>query len=72
MQQEPDVVLLAPRHAAKRLGISTSRITQLDREGILPAMRDSAGRRFYDPVAVERVRKLRAAARIKAAGRSDG
>jgi len=45
--------LLAPRDAARRLNLSTSRIIQLDREGVLPALRDSAGRRFYDADAVE-------------------
>lgn len=50
---------LAPRDAAHRLGISTSRLTQLDREGRLPALRDSAGRRLYDPEAVDRYAKER-------------
>jgi predicted site-specific integrase-resolvase len=45
---------LAPRDVAKRLNLSTSRVQQLDREGLLPALRDSAGRRLYDPEAVER------------------
>lgn len=46
--------LLAPRDVAKRLGLSTSRIVQLDREGKLPALRDSSGPRRYDPETVER------------------
>jgi DNA-binding transcriptional MerR regulator len=46
--------LLAPRDAGRRLGISTSRLAQLDREGVLRAIRDSAGRRLYDPEIVER------------------
>lgn len=45
--------LLAPRDAAKRLGLSTSRIIQLDRDGQLRARRDSAGRRFFDAADVE-------------------
>jgi DNA-binding transcriptional MerR regulator len=45
--------LLAPRDAAKRLKLSTSRIQQLDREGVLPALRDSAGRRLYEVETVE-------------------
>ena len=46
--------LLAPNSVAKRLRLSTSRIIQLDREGVLLALRDSAGRRFYDAETVER------------------
>ena len=53
--------LLAPQHVAKRLKLSTSRIVQLDREGVLPAMRDSAGRRLYDPDRVERFAQEREA-----------
>ena len=45
--------LLAPRDVARRLGVSTSRVTQLDREGKLVALRDSSGRRFYDAKVVE-------------------
>lgn len=48
------MTLLAPRDVAKRLNLSTSRIQQLDREGLLPALRDSSGRRLYDPDLVER------------------
>ena len=48
------MTLLAPRDVARRLNLSTSRITQLDREGVLPAIRDSAGRRLWDPSVVER------------------
>jgi excisionase family DNA binding protein len=51
--------LLAPRDVAKRLGLSTSRIVQLDREGKLPAMRDSSGRRIYDGDVVERYARER-------------
>ena len=47
------MTLLAPRDVGRRLRLSTSRVIQLDREGILPAMRDSAGRRLYDADAVE-------------------
>jgi DNA-binding transcriptional MerR regulator len=45
--------LLAPRDVARRLGVSTSRVTQLDREGKLIALRDASGRRFYQAKAVE-------------------
>ena len=53
------MTFLAPRDVAKRLDLSTSRVVQLDREGALPAMRDSAGRRFYDPALVERFARKR-------------
>jgi DNA-binding transcriptional MerR regulator len=46
--------LLAPRDVGRRLGLSVSRVIQLDREGTLRARRDSAGRRFYDADEVER------------------
>jgi hypothetical protein len=48
------------------LQLSTSRVVQLDREGRLRALRDSAGRRFYRPEDVERFvaeREREAAAR---------
>jgi DNA-binding transcriptional MerR regulator len=48
------IPLLAPQDVARRLRLSTSRLMQLDREGKLPALRDSAGRRLYDPDVVER------------------
>ncbi len=53
------MTLLAPRDAARRLNLSPSRVIQLDREGVLPAMRDSAGRRLYDPDLVERFARER-------------
>ena len=53
---------------ARRLDLSPSRIAQLDREGTLPAtMRDSAGRRLYDPEVVERFALQREQARIRTA-----
>lgn len=63
------MTLLAPRDAGRRLKLSTSRLAQLDREGILRAMRDSAGRRLYDADVVERfavARKARLAAQAAA------
>jgi DNA-binding transcriptional MerR regulator len=51
--------LLAPRDVARRLGLSTSRVTQLDREGKLPAHRDASGRRLYDPEVVEQFARER-------------
>jgi DNA-binding transcriptional MerR regulator len=47
------MTLLAPQDVGRRLRLSTSRVIQLDREGVLPAMRDSAGRRLYDADLVE-------------------
>lgn len=60
------MTLLAPRDVGRRLRLSTSRVIQLDREGVLPAMRDSAGRRLYDAEAVERFAREREA-RVAAA-----
>lgn len=51
--------LLAPRDAARRLNLSTSRLMQLDREGKLPALRDSSNRRLYDPETVEQFARER-------------
>jgi DNA-binding transcriptional MerR regulator len=51
--------LLSPRDVARRLNLSTSRVVQLDREGLLKARRDSAGRRFYEQEAVERFARSR-------------
>lgn len=54
MELQHPMTLLAPRDVGRRLGLSTSRVVQLDREGILPALRDSANRRLYDADIVER------------------
>ena len=48
------MTLLAPRDVGRRLHLSTSRVIQLDREGRLRALRDSAGRPFYLAADVER------------------
>jgi len=56
---------LAPQHVGRRVGLSVSRLIQLDREGILPAERDSAGRRFYDPDVIEAFVQARQARRAK-------
>jgi DNA-binding transcriptional MerR regulator len=63
--------LLAPRDAARRLRLSVSRLTQFDREGVLPAMRDSAGRRLYEAESVERFAVAREERRSKACRTSD-
>jgi DNA-binding transcriptional MerR regulator len=54
------MTLLAPQDAARRLRLSVSRLAQLDRAGVLPAIRDSAGRRLYDADVVERFALQRA------------
>lgn len=56
--------LMTPGMVTRRLGLSLSRVAALDREGLLRAMRDSSGRRLYDPDIVEafaRAREQRAA-----------
>jgi DNA-binding transcriptional MerR regulator len=53
------MTLLCPRDVARRLGLSTSRVIQLDNAGALKAMRDSAGRRLYDPDVVEEFAQAR-------------
>lgn len=57
------MTLLAPRDVARRLNLSTSRVVQLDREGVLCAIRDSSGRRIYEAEAVERYAAERQARR---------
>jgi DNA-binding transcriptional MerR regulator len=47
------LMLLCPRDCAARLGLSVSRVRQLDREGLLPAFRDSGNRRLWDEDVVE-------------------
>ena len=59
------MILLAPCDVARRLQLSTSRIVQLTREGKLPVIRDSSGRRLFDPEEVERfARERESAARL--------
>jgi len=55
----------APATAARVLELSVSRLRQLDQEGALPAIRDSIGRRLYDPDTVERFRAAREAKRAE-------
>ena len=61
-RSDASTTVMAPRDVAKRLGLSVSRVTQLDLIGRLPAMRDSSGRRFYDAELVERFAREREAA----------
>jgi predicted site-specific integrase-resolvase len=51
--------LLAPRDAGVMVGLSTARLQQLDREGKLRALRDSAGRRLYREETVRRFKEER-------------
>ena len=60
------MTLLAPRDVGRRLKLSTSRVIQLDREGALPALRDSSGRRIYLAETVERFAREREERRAKA------
>jgi hypothetical protein len=55
--------LLSPRDAGRLLGLSTPRLQQLDREGRLRALRDSAGRRFFKRATVEAFRQKRESSR---------
>jgi excisionase family DNA binding protein len=59
-------MLLGVLAVAKRLGLSSSRVVQLNRQGRLPAIRDSANRRQFDEDVVDRFmaeRSAKAAAR---------
>ncbi|MDR7392779.1 MAG: MerR family transcriptional regulator [Armatimonadota bacterium] len=54
------LTLLAPRDAGRLLGVTTARVQQLAREGKLPELRDSAGRRLFRLEDVETLRRERA------------
>jgi hypothetical protein len=56
---------LAPKHAAAELGLSTSRLVQLEEKGELRAIRDSNGRRFYDPNVIARLVRKRETQRLE-------
>jgi DNA-binding transcriptional MerR regulator len=65
------MTLLAPKEVGRRLQLSTSRIAQLDREGRLPSIRDSSGRRLFTEEVVEqfaREREVRRGAGAATAG----
>ena len=55
------MTFLSPRDAARRLGITVQRVIQLDNDGALSALKDSAGRRFFLDGDVERLARERAA-----------
>lgn len=63
-------VSLTPGTVARRLNLSTSRVIQLDREGVLQALRDSGNRRYYDPETVERFAQARERRRAAEEGRA--
>ena len=50
---------LAPQHASLRAGVCRSRLIQLEAQGQLTSMRDSAGRRTYDPDEIDAFRRKR-------------
>ncbi|HXE73652.1 MAG TPA: helix-turn-helix domain-containing protein [Candidatus Nitrosotenuis sp.] len=56
--------LLAPKDAAAMLGVTTARVQQLAREGKLPEIRDSAGRRLFRLEDVERLKHERERQRL--------
>ena len=56
---ETSTTYLAPRDVGRRLGITTSGVIALVERGRLRDIRDSAGRRFFDPVEVERCARER-------------
>lgn len=63
------LTLLAPRDAGRLLGVTTARVQQLAREGRLPELRDSAGRRLFLLEDVEALRRQRARRRSRAGQR---
>jgi DNA-binding transcriptional MerR regulator len=56
---ERSVTLLTPRDAGRRLGLTSSRLAQLDREGVLTAVKDSSGRRLFLAADVEMLAQVR-------------
>lgn len=61
-----EAMLLAPRDAGRVLGVSTSRVIQLARAGVLRELRDSANRRLFRKEDVARLARDRAERRQKA------
>lgn len=61
------MTLYGPKGAAARIGLSTSRLAQLDKAGILPAIHDDAGRRVWLREVVDRFAEEREAKRASAA-----
>jgi len=63
--------LLSPRDAGRLLGLTSWRVQQLDREGRLRAIRDSAGRRLFREADVLRHKAERERAKRAAVGASE-
>jgi Helix-turn-helix domain len=63
--------LLTPRDVGRRLRLSASRVIQLNREGLLPALRDSGGRRLFDAEIVEEFARQREARKAHRAAAMD-
>ena len=63
-------MLLAPRDAGARLGVTARRVTQLADEGELPTIRDSSGRRLFVPEDVDALALRRAERRKQRAAGS--
>lgn len=61
------MTLLAPRDAGRLLGVGTSRVIQLAREGRLRELRDSLGRRLFLVEDVEQLVREREKRRQEAA-----
>ena len=57
----PDDARLSAAGAGRLIGVGPSRVAQLEREGKLPAVRDSSGRRLFRESDVRRFMKAREA-----------
>lgn len=55
--------LLTPKDAAALLGLTTSGLIQAARRGEVHELRDSGGRRLFDPAEIARVKAAREKAR---------
>lgn len=64
--------LMSPRDVGRLLNLSASRVIQLEKEGQLPAERDSSGRRFFQRVVVEQFAIARAAQAATASRSREG
>ena len=71
MSSHPDLPLLSSAGAGRLIGVGPSRVAQLEREGKLPAVRDSAGRRLFRESDVWRFMKTRQEATVTKTGNVD-
>ncbi len=62
-------MLLATKDAARILGIGVSRLQQLDQDGQIRALRDSAGRRLFRQPGIMRFQQDREQRRASGDGR---